>query len=67
MPTAVKTPGSTGTMIRPMSSDRASSAAWTGPLPPKATRVKRRGSWPRSMVTERIARAMLVLTTRRMP
>ncbi len=67
MPTAVNTPGETGTSTRRMSSARATSPACTGPLPPKATRVKSRGSRPRSMVTDRIARAMLALATSLIP
>ena len=67
MPTAVKTPGATGTSTRRMSRAAATSHACAGPLPPKATSVKSRGSRPRSMVTARIARAMLALATSRIP
>src|SRR5215207_9399028 len=60
MPTAVKTPGDTGMRMRRISSAAATSHACTGPLPPKAISVKSRGSRPRSIVTDRIARALRV-------
>jgi hypothetical protein len=37
------------------------------PAPPKATSANRRGSWPRSTDTTRIARSMLAFATRTMP
>ena len=52
---------------RGMPSACASSQACSPPAPPKATSVKSRGSWPRSMETTRSARSMLAFTTRTTP
>ena len=66
-PMALKSPGCGGIRMRPMSSASASPAACTGPLPPNATSVKSRGSRPRSIETERIARCMAAFAIRWMP
>ena len=50
-----------------MSSSRASVAACTGPLPPKASMASSRGSRPRSVETARRARAIVALATRCTP
>ena len=67
MPTALNTPASGGTTTRPMPRSRATSGAWMAPLPPMATRVRSRGSRPRSTVTARMARDMVAFATSRMP
>ncbi len=64
IPSADSTPGVGGTNTRGMPSASASSQAWSGPPPPKASSVKRRGSWPRSTDTRRMARSMAALATR---
>ena len=46
---------------------RARSAACIPPAPPNATSANRRGSWPRSSETTRIARSMLAFATRMTP
>src|SRR5262249_1380955 len=47
---ALQTPGAGGTSTAPIWSERAISAANSGPLPPKATSVNSCGSRPRSIV-----------------
>ena len=61
---ALNTPGAGGTSTVAISSERAISAAKSGPLPPKATRTKSRASRPRSIVTARTARAIRAQPTR---
>ena len=67
IPKEQKTPASSGTKTFSMPSSRASSAACRPPAPPAQTRVKPRGSTPRSTETARIAPTMLALTTRTIP
>ena len=67
MPRAESTPGCGGMSTRGMRSAAASSQAWSGPAPPKATSVKRRGSCPRSTEMVRMARSMFELATRITP
>ena len=62
-PIADVSPGNTGTSTWGIPSERATSAACRGPAPPKATSVNWRGSWPFWIVRERIAFAMLWLTS----
>ena len=60
-PKAENWPGWLGTMPLGMLALTMRSATWTGPAPPKASRVKSRGSSPRSVSTERSAPIMLLL------
>ena len=60
-------PGCGGTSTSGTPSIAASSAACSGPAPPKATSANSRGSRPRSTVIERIVCAMFALATVRMP
>ena len=60
-------PGRKGTITSGMPRSRASSTAYKGPAPPKATSAKSRGSWPRFTETRRIAPAMLARVTRKIP
>ena len=62
-PMAEATPAARGMTTWPMPKVSASSTAWRGPAPPKATRVKSRGSIPRCTVTTLMAAAMLALAT----
>ena len=55
----VNTPGAGGTRIRRIPSTIAMAAANRGPLPPKANSTYSRGSRPRSLDTDLIARIML--------
>ena len=50
-----------------MPSSSARSTPCSGPAPPNGTSVNRRGSWPRSIETSRIAPTIEALTTARMP
>ena len=50
-----------------MPSESATSAACSGPAPPNATSANSRGSWPFSIVRERIARAMFEFAIVRIP
>ena len=62
-PIAEATPAARGITTVLMPKVSASSTAWRGPAPPKATRVKSRGSIPRCTVTTLMAAAMLALAT----
>ena len=57
-------PGRAGTSRRGMPSSRARAAACSGPAPPKAKRVKSRGSAPSDSETMRMAPAMRVSAMR---
>ncbi|PZG54450.1 hypothetical protein C1I98_04140 [Spongiactinospora gelatinilytica] len=61
-PTAEAMPAAAGKITSPMPRLRASRAAWVGPAPPKATRVRSRGSRPRSIDTARMACSMFAVT-----
>ena len=50
-----------------MSREWARAQACRPPAPPKASRAKSRGSWPRWTLTVRMARSMLELAMRTMP
>ena len=60
-------PGYGGTSTSGISSESATSAACSGPAPPKATSANSRGSCPFSIVRERIARAMFEFAIVRIP
>ena len=66
-PDVERTPGRGGTTTVGISSSSARRQAWSGPAPPKATRAKRRGSWPRPTETVRMARAMALSMISTMP
>jgi hypothetical protein len=65
-PSAHSTPGAGGTSTRSMPSSSASAQPCSGPAPPNGTRVKSRGSCPRSTDTTRIAPTMLESAIARM-
>ena len=60
-------PGSAESGLRRISSSSARNTAAIGPAPPKATRVKSRGSTPSLTVMVRMASAMAALEIARMP
>ena len=62
-PCAQTMPGTSGTRTVRIPRASATSRAWSGPAPPNATRVKSRGSCPRSTEMVRIVRTMLATTT----
>ncbi len=64
MPNAENTLGTFGSMTSGMPISCATATACWPPAPPKAHKVKSRGSRPRSTVTCRTAAAMLALTIR---
>ena len=57
------TPAAAGKIARGMPSAWASRQPCTGPEPPNAASASRRGSYPRSIDTTRVASSMLVVTT----
>ncbi len=64
---AAVTPADAGSTMRGIPSACAMRQPCTGPEPPKATKVRSRGSRPRSMETTRVASSMFVLTIVWMP
>ena len=59
-PSAQSTPGAGGISTRGMPNSSARAQPCSGPAPPNGTRVKSRGSWPRSTETMRSAPIMLL-------
>ena len=67
MPQAEKTPDRLGITTFLMPSSLARAQACMPPPPPKAIRVKSRGSWPRLTEISLMALTMLLLAMRTMP